>query len=102
MDFSQAIVDQLSTVPAGYVVSYGQLAAACGRPRAARLVAGALNRRGQRAPCPRVIRADGSLPPESVFGAGVQRGLLISEGVAFLPDGRVDMARCRWPLNAQP
>ena len=27
---------------------------------------------------------------------GVQRALLEEEGVVFLPDGRVDMARCGW------
>ena len=29
-------------------------------------------------------------------GEGVQRALLEAEGVEFLPDGRVDMAACRW------
>ena len=32
-----------------------------------------------------------------VFGGpGIQRMLLESEGVPFLPDGRVDLARCQW------
>ena len=29
-------------------------------------------------------------------GEGIQRALLEEEGVVFLPDGRVDMARCGW------
>ena len=29
-------------------------------------------------------------------GAGAQRALLEAEGVPFLPDGRVDLPRCRW------
>ena len=29
-------------------------------------------------------------------GATAQRALLEEEGVVFLPDGRVDMARCGW------
>ena len=27
---------------------------------------------------------------------GIQRMLLEAEGVPFLPDGRVDLSRCRW------
>ena len=28
--------------------------------------------------------------------AEIRRALLEDEGIPFLPDGRVDMARCRW------
>ena len=41
-----------------------------------------------------VLMSDGS-----IAGGGwaeLRRALLEEEGVPFLPDGRVDMARCRW------
>ena len=45
-------------------------------------------------PWQRVVKQDGSLAaggdPE------LRRQLLEDEGVSFLPDGRVDMAACRW------
>ena len=45
----------------------------------------------------RVVFRDGSLAPGFAFGGpGAQRALLEAEGVAFLPDGRVDMARHQW------
>ena len=40
-------------------------------------------------PCHRVVRAGGKLVPEHIFGPGVQRAMLMGEGVAFEPDGRV-------------
>ena len=46
-------------------------------------------------PCHRVVFADGSLAKGFAFGGeGVQRAMLEAEGVEFLPDGRVDMAKC--------
>ena len=45
----------------------------------------------------RVVFRDGSLAPGFAFGGpGAQRALLEAEGVTFLPDGRVDMARHQW------
>ena len=42
-------------------------------------------------------RRDGGLCGGLAFGGeGIQRALLEEEGVVFLPDGRVDMARCGW------
>ena len=44
-----------------------------------------------------VVFRDGSLAPGFAFGGtGAQRALLEAEGVTFLPDGRVDMARHQW------
>lgn len=48
-------------------------------------------------PCHRVVFKDGGLCGGLAFGGeGIQRALLEEEGVVFLPDGRVDMARCGW------
>jgi AraC family transcriptional regulator, regulatory protein of adaptative response / methylated-DNA-[protein]-cysteine methyltransferase len=53
----------LLAIPAGSAVSYGDVAAAVGRPGAARAVAGAVaaNRVGVIIPCHRVLRANGDL-----------------------------------------
>jgi methylated-DNA-protein-cysteine methyltransferase-like protein len=44
-------------------------------------------------PCHRVIRADGFI---SGGCAQERKARLKAEGVAFLPDGSVDMKTCRW------
>ena len=84
-------------IPAGRVATYGQIAFLAGRPRASRIVGGAMARAPEGLPCHRVIYGDGRLSPPDVFGGpGIQRMLLEAEGVLFLPDGRVDLCRCRW------
>lgn len=85
-----------AAIPRGRVASYGQIAVLCGSPRAARLVGQLMANCPGNLPAHRVVRSDGRLAPEVVFGPGYQRGMLESEGVVFLPDGRVDMDRCQW------
>jgi methylated-DNA-[protein]-cysteine S-methyltransferase len=59
--FERALVDALRAVPAGETVSYGELAALAGRPRAARAAGTfcAHNRFGIVVPCHRVVAANG-------------------------------------------
>lgn len=70
--FQHEVWSQLPAIPAGVTRSYGQVAAALGRPSASRAV-GAAN--GQNpliivVPCHRVIGADGTL---TGYGAGIER-----------------------------
>ncbi|HVT79742.1 MAG TPA: MGMT family protein, partial [Phycisphaerae bacterium] len=51
--------------------------------------------RGLRLPCHRVIKADGALAPERIFG-GRQKKLLLAEGVVVGPNGRVAMQKYEW------
>ena len=89
----------MAQVPRGRVVSYGQIARMLGDPRGARQVGWAMRRCPDGLPWQRVVREDGS-----IAGGGwseLRRALLADEGVPFLPDGRVDMARCRWLPGAE-
>ena len=73
---------QLRRIPAGGVLSYTELAAALGRPRAIR-VAGSVCARNAPAlfvPCHRVRRSDGSLGGFA-WGLPVKASLLAREGV---------------------
>jgi O-6-methylguanine DNA methyltransferase len=80
--FQRALVDALRAVPRGEVVSYGELAALAGRPRAAR-AAGALcagNRFAFVVPCHRVVAAHG-IGGYGSAGVEVKRRLLALEDV---------------------
>ena len=80
--FQRALVDALRAVPRGEVVSYGELAALAGRPRAPR-AAGALcaaNRFAFVVPCHRVVAA-GGIGGYGSAGVEVKRRLLALEGV---------------------
>ena len=98
-EFTKRIYETVKQIPAGCVASYGQVAALAGNPRGARGVGFALHRNPQPGviPCHRVVFKDGSVCTGFAFGGPqVQRRMLEEEGVVFLPDGRVDMDRCRW------
>jgi methylated-DNA-[protein]-cysteine S-methyltransferase len=80
--FQRRLVEALRAVPRGEVVSYGELAALAGRPRAPR-AAGALcaaNRFAFVVPCHRVVAAHG-IGGYGSTGVEVKRRLLALEGV---------------------
>ncbi len=80
----RAIVDALRAVPRGEVVTYGELAALAGRPRAPR-AAGAVcasNRFAFVVPCHRVVSATG-IGGYGSAGVDVKRRLLALEDVAL-------------------
>lgn len=86
-------------IPPGKVATYGQIARLCGIPRGARVVGYAMAScpAGSCVPCHRVVDREGRTKKAfDTFMPDTQRMLLEAEGVAFLPDGRVNMAKCLW------
>lgn len=98
--FFERAYDVVRQIPEGRVASYGQVARMLGAPRCARQVGYAMHASPGVAggvPCHRVVFRDGSLCRGFAFGGpGEQRRMLEAEGVGFLEDGRVDMARSSW------
>lgn len=92
--FFTQVYDIVEQIPHGKVVSYGQIAYMLGRPRAAREVGRAMRFCPKDLPWQRVVMADGSIATGG--SPEIRRAFLEAEGVLFLPDGRVDMAACRW------
>ena len=89
----------VSSIPRGKVATYGRIAALLGNVRGARTVGWALhsNPYPGNVPCHRVVNKDGELSGGFAFGGPErQRSLLEQEGVHFLADGRVDLARDLW------
>ena len=78
----RALADALRAVPRGEIVSYGELAALAGRPRAARAAGAfcAANRFAFIVPCHRVVSATG-IGGYGDAGVDVKRRLLALEGV---------------------
>ncbi len=92
--FYEQVYYIVGQIPYGKAVSYGQIARMLGRPRAAREVGWAMRHCPDGLPWQRVVMRDGSITGGAF--AEMRRALLLAEGVAFLPDGRVDMNKCRW------
>ncbi len=107
-DLAELIYDAVRAIPAGTVISYGELAERVGRPGAALAVANILGSRpdaddwqttpGDQIDVPwwRVLRSDGTMlgpehemTPHRIAWTTWARDMLISEGVVFTKDGRV-------------
>lgn len=92
--FFTEVYNIVEQIPYGKVVSYGQIAAMLGRPRAAREVGRAMRFCPENLPWQRVVMADGSIAGGNL--SEIRKAILKSEGVPFLPDDRVVIAACRW------
>lgn len=81
-------------IPHGRVVTYGQLAAAIGQPRAVRAVGHALSQNpwAPHIPCHRVVRSDGSLG-NYVGGPAQKQELLQKEGVYVKNNRIIDFSK---------
>ncbi len=91
----------VARVPCGKVVTYGQVAALLGAPRAARAVGTALRHLPRplvkKVPWQRVINASGGISLRGdILRAEEQRWLLEEEGIAFDRNGKVNLDKYRW------
>jgi len=93
------VIKFISQVPAGKVVSYGQVAAVCGSPRAARQVGGILRGLDSETKIPwwRVINSQGIISIKGNWTATkeLQKELLIKDGVAVSHDFKIDINKYR-------
>ncbi len=95
-------------VPRGRVVTYGQVAAEAGLPRAARQVGYAMSALPDDSDVPwyRVVNAHGRISRRSrargprradaAVAESIQRSLLEAEGIVFDARGRIDLECYRW------
>ena len=92
--FRDDVMNIVRQIPRGRVTTYGHIAALAGWPSHARMVGRTLHYTpgAERLPCHRVVNAVGRTAP----GWAAQREMLMAEGIAFLPNGRVDMKRHLW------
>ncbi len=85
----------VSQIPKGRVMTYGQIAALCGHPNAARIVGGIAHWGDPSLPWQRVVKMDGSLAEGYPGGVVGHRRALESEGISFIDD-KVDMEKHLW------
>lgn len=99
-NLKQKVITFVTTVPKGKVVSYGQVAASCGSPRAARQVGLVLRSLSADSGVPwwRVINNRGMLSIKGNLEATkeLQKQLLEHDGVNISEEYQVDMVRFRY------
>lgn len=89
------VLNYLTIIPKGKVVTYAQIAEAIGRPGAARAVGNVLhnNPDADRYPCYKVVNSRGQLSERFAFGGiMMQQEKLESDGI-IVENGRVDLER---------
>ena len=93
-DVVYEILSAVEEIPYGRVATYGQIAELIGRKKNARLVGKILScaELYGEYPCHRVVNAAGRTAP----GFSEQRERFEAEGIAFRPNGSVDMKNYRW------
>lgn len=97
--FAGQVLALVRRIPPGAVMSYGDVAAYLGKPRAARGVGWVLSALPPDTGVPwwRVVNREGRISaPTLHHTAARQRALLDSEGVVFDPAGRIDRERFGW------
>ena len=94
--FAEAVYDLVGRVPAGRVMTYGQIAALCGSPRAARIVGGLAHFGPESLPWHRIVNKSGGLAAGFPGGPAEQAARLEEEGVSLNPDNQVNVADLLW------
>jgi methylated-DNA-[protein]-cysteine S-methyltransferase len=96
--FRDRVYELTRQIPEGKVVTYGQLAALAGSPKAARAVGMCMqsNPDAPHTPCHRVVAADGTMHGYSA-GEGIKTKIIMlkREGVALI-GGKVDLSVSQW------
>lgn len=92
--FNKQVYDIVGRIPAGKVVSYGQIAWMLGRPYSARAVGQAIRHCPYNLPWHRVVKSDGTIAKS--IHSDLRKAMLEAEHIPFLSDNRVDIKNCRW------
>ncbi len=93
--FAVNVTELTSSIPKGKVMTYGQIAAICGSPRAARIVGGIAHYGDPELPWHRVVKKDGSLAEGYPGGVASHQKHLADEGVEF-ENNKVIMSKYLW------
>ena len=100
--FREVVEGFVRQIPAGRVMTYGQLAALAGNARAARIVGGIAHFGDPSLPWQRVVNKQGGLAAGYPGGRGGHQQVLEQEGVAVY-DHVVDVAALLWwPPGTEP
>jgi len=86
----------VAMIPKGRVMTYGQLAALCGNPRAARIVGGIAHFSDPNLPWQRIVNKSGGLASGYPGGKAGHKKALEAEGIKVDPDFKVDIEKLLW------
>ena len=94
--FKRRVETLVAQVPKGRVMTYGQIAALCGQPRAARIVGGVAHFGNPDLPWQRVVNKSGGLASGYPGGRRGHKEVLEAEGLVVSDDNRVNVEELLW------
>ena len=97
--FSTLVEAVVADIPKGRLMTYGQLAALCGNPGAARIVGGIAHFGDPNLPWQRVVNKKGGLASGYPGGRLGHKKALESEGISVSEDLTVDIDKLLWHPN---
>ena len=95
-DFRNRVETLVASIPPGRVMTYGQIAALCSNPRAARIVGGIAHFGNPDLPWQRVVNKSGGLASGYPGGRGGHKQVLEGEGVSVSDDCQVKIEELIW------
>jgi methylated-DNA-protein-cysteine methyltransferase related protein len=100
-DFKRRVYVLVAQIPKGRVMTYGQIAALCGNPRAARIVGGIAHFGPLELPWQRVVNKKGGLAGGYYGGKAGHKRDLEAEGVIVSNDFTVEIDKLLWNPGQQ-
>lgn len=96
--FTSRVIEIIKSIPAGYVMTYGQIAELAGSPRGARQVVRILHSMSTRYELPwhRVVNAKGEIAIKDDESRFQQQVYLSDEGVIIDGKGSIDLEKYRY------
>ena len=95
-DFKDSVYELVSSIPNGRVMTYGQIAALCRQPNAARIVGQIAHFGPPDLPWQRVVKASGDLASGYYGGRVGHKKDLEQEGVKVDQDYRIQLDKYLW------
>lgn len=95
-NFRNRVETLVASIPRGRVMTYGQIAALCGNPRAARIVGGIAHFGNPKLPWQRVVNKTGGLASGYPGGRSGHKQVLEAEGFTVSDDYRVKVDELIW------
>lgn len=90
--FRDSVLKVVGDIPLGKVLTYGEVAARAGNPRASRAIGNIMAANQDKSvPCHRVVKKDGSIGMYNGLRGESKEEILKKEGVVFKKNGKVDL-----------
>lgn len=90
LPFQPSVLSVVSSIPAGKILTYSQVAALAGNPKASRAVGSIMAKNHDKnIPCHRVVKSDGTIGMYNGLRGKSKSDILKEEGVIFTKSGKV-------------